>query len=313
MKTILVPLDGSILAEQVLPYVSTLARLLEARICLLRVIADEEDGLLDEPIVAAYSVGTPPATQQVRPAHSLELLQQNAERYLESHAALLHGAGLDVAVDVRYGRAADVIVETALNQHVALIALATHDYRGLKRWVLGSVADNVVHATSIPVLIIRGTARARAPAINRIMVPIDGSALARQALPLATELARSARAELLLLRAVAPAIEGYPSFRPRDERIPQFGAALAALRHQAAIALAAMADELRTPQVTVRTRVVNGHAAEVLLDAAAHCGVDLMVMATHGYGGVRRWALGSVAHKVLHTTATPLILVRAQP
>ena len=74
-----------------------------------------------------------------------------------------------------------------------------------------------------------------------------------------------------------------------------------------------MADELRTPQVTVRTRVVNGHAAEVLLDAAAHCGVDLMVMATHGYGGVRRWALGSVAHKVLHTTATPLILVRAQP
>jgi nucleotide-binding universal stress UspA family protein len=220
MKTILVPLDGSILAEQVLPYVVTLARLLEARICLLRVIPDEEDGLLSETVVAAYGVGTPLATQQARQAQSLELLQQNAERYLESHAALLHGAGLDVAIDVRYGRAADVIVETALNQHVALIALATHDYRGLKRWVLGSVADNVVHATSIPVLIVRGTARARAPAINRIMVPIDGSALARQALPLATELARSARAELLLLRAVAPAIEGYPSFRPRDERVP---------------------------------------------------------------------------------------------
>jgi nucleotide-binding universal stress UspA family protein len=116
MKTILVPLDGSILAEQVLPYVRVLAPLLNARICLLRVVAEpEEDGLLPETIAATYSVSEPLATAHQRWQHSLERLRQNAERYLESHAALLHDDGLDVAVDVRCGPAADVIVEAALN------------------------------------------------------------------------------------------------------------------------------------------------------------------------------------------------------
>ena len=67
------------------------------------------------------------------------------------------------------------------------------------------------------------------------------------------------------------------------------------------------------PTGDVRTRVVNGHAAEVFVDEAAHCEVDLIVMATHGYSGLRRWALGSVADKVLHTTTTPLVLVHGRP
>lgn len=313
MKTILVPLDGSILAEQVLPSVRVLAPFLDARVCLLRVVAEpEEDGLLAETIAATYSVGEPLAAAHQRWQHSLERLRQNAERYLESHAALLHGDGLDVAVEVRCGPAADVIFEAALNHHAALIALASHGYSGLKRWALGSVADKVVRATSIPVLVVRGAAIARAPAIKRIMVPLDGSALARQALPLATELARSARADLLLLHAVAPSIEDYASVSPRDRLMPQLGEVLAALRHQAASDLDTLADELHSHDVTVTTHVVNGHAAEVLVDEAAQRGVDLIVMATHGYGGLRRWALGSVADKVLHATTTPLILVRAR-
>jgi nucleotide-binding universal stress UspA family protein len=180
------------------------------------------------------------------------------------------------------------------------------------RWALGSTTDKVVHATSTPILIVRGAAPARAPAINRIMVPLDGSALARQALPLATELARSARAELLLLQAVAPSIEASPSFPARGQLIPPLGELLAALRHQAASELDALADELLSHIVAVTTHVVNGHAAEVLVDEAAQRGVDLIVMATHGYSGLRRWALGSVADKVLHATTTPLILVRAR-
>jgi nucleotide-binding universal stress UspA family protein len=249
-----------------------------------------------EAIMASYGAGAPLAAQQTREAHSLDLLRQNAERYLDSHAALLRGAGLDIMVDVRWGRAADAITEAALNQHATLIALASHSYRGLKRWALGSVADDVVHATSLPVLILRGAAPTRAPVINRIMVPIDGSALARQALPLATDLARAARAELLLLHAIAPAIADIPRFRAHDQMDSE---------------LEALADEIRAQQVAVRTQVVNGHAAEVLVDAA-QCGVDLIVMATHGYGGLRRWALGSVADTVLHATTTPLVLVRAR-
>ena len=314
MKTILVPLDGSILAEQVLPSVRVLAPLLDARVCLLRVVAEpDEDGLLPETIAATYSVGEPLAMAHQRWRHSLERLRQNAERYLESHAALLHGDGLDVAFDVRCGPAADAIVEAALNHHVALIALASHGYSGVRRWALGSVADRVVRATSIPTLIVRRAAPAQERAIKRIMVPLDGSALAQQALPLATELTRSTHAELLLVRAVVPTIDDCASFSPRHGQLMEYGEVLAALRHQAASDLDTLADQLRSHEVTITTHVVNGHAAEVLVDAAAQRGVDLIVMATHGYGGLRRWALGSVADKVLHAATTPLILVRAQP
>jgi nucleotide-binding universal stress UspA family protein len=146
------------------------------------------------------------------------------------------------------------------------------------------------------------------------MVPLDGSTLARQVLPLAAEVAKLAGAELLLLRAVAATIESYPGFPPMPgQTLPQLGEVLEALRDQAINQLGALADELRTPEMPVKTRVVNGPAAEVLVDEAEQQGVDLIVMATHGYSGVKRWALGSVADKVLHATTTPLLLVRVQP
>src|SRR6266508_3328482 len=70
--------------------------------------------------------------------------------------------------------------------------------------------------------------------------------------------------------------------------------------------------ELRRQHLSVKVAVVNGHAAEVIIDEAARRGADLIVMATHGYSGLRRWAMGSVADKVLHATRTPLVLVRAR-
>jgi nucleotide-binding universal stress UspA family protein len=313
MKTILVPLDGSIQAEQVLPAVRALAPLLGAEIRLLRVIADPPgEGMIAESIAASYGVSDPLVTQQERLRHSLEIMQQNAERYLEGQAALLRDAGLEATIDVRCGPPADVIVETALGLRVAMIAMATHGYSGVRRWALGSVTDKVVHATATPVLVVRGAAHERTPAIKRIMVPLDGSALARQALPLATRLAQSAQAELLLLQAVVPALEAQLGFAPRSRQIPQLAGVLEALHDQAESDLGALAEDLHKRDIVVRMRVVNGHAAEVLVDAAAHEQVDLIVMATHGYSGVKRWALGSVADKVLHAAATPLILIRAK-
>jgi nucleotide-binding universal stress UspA family protein len=135
-----------------------------------------------------------------------------------------------------------------------MIAMATHGYSGLKRWALGSVTDKVVHATSTPVFIARGAAPERAPALKRILVPLDSSALARQALPLATQLARSARAELLLLQAVAPTIEAYPGFPPRGQPIPQLAEVLEALRDQA------MGELGRWPTSCARLRCRSGRA-----------------------------------------------------
>jgi nucleotide-binding universal stress UspA family protein len=313
MKTLLVPLDGSALAEQSLPYARMLATLLGAKVRLLRVITETpNDDFLAESIGAIYGMNDPLIIQRERQQHAFEILRQNAERYLDSHAELMQAEGIDVTIDIRFGAAADVIVEAALGQHVSMIVMATHGYSGFKRWSLGSVTDKVIHATTTPVFVVRADALAHQRPLRRIMVPLDNSALARQALPLATELAKSSGAELLLMQSIAATIEAYPGFPSRGRPIPQLADVLAALRDQAANELGGQADELRAQGVSASTQVVQGHAAEVLVDEAAWRGVDLIVMATHGYSGLKRWALGSVADKVLHATTTPLLLVRAK-
>ena len=156
MKTILVPLDGSALAEQALPYVRTLAPLLGARVQLLNVIVvNPHDGLMAEGIAAAYGVIDPLATQREREYRSLTTLIQHAEGYLDSHASLLRGHGIDVEIEVRCGPAADVIVEAAEGLGISMIAMATHGYKGMKGMLLGSETHRVLMNTEVPVLVFR--------------------------------------------------------------------------------------------------------------------------------------------------------------
>jgi nucleotide-binding universal stress UspA family protein len=314
MKTILVPLDGSALAEQALPYIRTLAPLLGARVRLLNVIVDDQhEGLMAEGVAASYGVIDPLATQREREHRSLTTLTHHAEGYLDSHAMLLRGQGIDVTTDVRCGPAADVIIEAAEGLDIFMIAMATHGYSGLRRWALGSVTDRVVHATATPVFVVRGATPAPVDPVTfkRVMVPLDGSALAAQALPLAADLAERARAELLLMQAVEASIEAYPSIAPlgRPDLMPS--EILRMLRERAGNQLEEQAAMLRGRGLPVATHVVNGHAAEAIIDESARQSVDLLVMATHGYSGLKRWALGSVTDKVLHAATTPLLLVRA--
>ncbi|MEO7911780.1 MAG: universal stress protein [Roseiflexaceae bacterium] len=314
MKTILVPLDGSALAEQALPYVRMLALLLDARVRLLTVIVDSQhESLLAEGIAAAYGAIDPLATLHEREHQALMTLTQHAEGYLDSHAALLRHQGIDTEIDVRCGPAADVIVEAAAGQQIAMIAMATHGYSGLKRWALGSITDKVAHSTTTPVLVVRGTKAApiEPVTLKRVMVPLDGSPLAAQALPLAADLAERARAELLLMQAVEASIQGYPTIAPlsRPDLMPS--EMLGRLRALAGQLLNAQAAMLRDRGLPVTTHVVTGHAAEAIIDEAARQSVDLLVISTHGYSGLKRWALGSVTDKVLHAATTPLLLVHA--
>jgi nucleotide-binding universal stress UspA family protein len=311
MKTIVVPLDGSALAEQVLPYARVLATIMSADIRLLLVISevDRYNLLVQEPaIVESFENAT---AQRARDPNSWAVLRQQAEAYLEVQAAPLREAGLDATIDVRLGTPALAIVNAADQCHAQMIVMATHGYSGLQRWALGSVADKVVQATTAPVMIVRGKQGPPAAdvAIKRLLVPLDGSALARQALPQAVELAVLARAEMVLLNVVVPPLATAPELMTSYER---FDDVLPAIRERLMDELGDLATRLDQQQVTVTPVAAEGFVAETIVDEAAHRGVDLIVMATHGYSGVRRWALGSVADKVLHTTTAPLLLVHVQ-
>jgi nucleotide-binding universal stress UspA family protein len=311
MNSILIPLDGSALAEQILPYARALALHLDTRIRLLRVVPDPEpDSTLADGITGMYGMGEASERQQ-RQQRALEDARANAEGYLVAQAGRLAEYGIDVEIDVRVGSAADNIVEAAASLSPRLIAMATHGYSGLRRWALGSVADRVVHATPVPVLLVRGSEHPPAPSfsLRRILVPLDGSGLSRQALPLASELSSRARADVVLFQSVAPSPETYPSVF--GQPTSRYSSVLAALHEQASRELEALTSELRREDVTVTTSIAHGYAAEAIVDEAARRGASVIVMASHGRGGIRRWALGSVADKVLHATTTPLLLVRA--
>ncbi|HET9224855.1 MAG TPA: universal stress protein [Roseiflexaceae bacterium] len=305
MKTILVPLDGSALAEQTLPYVRMLAPLLGATIHVLRVIPDDEKNALlaSDPAVLREAEATG-APLWEREAGVWDMLRQRAEGYLDAQTIALRTAGFDVRSHVQIGAPAEMISAVAEQIHADLIAMATHGYTGFKRWTLGSVTDKVVQAATTPVFVVPGSATpVGEPQLKRILLPLDGSAFARQALPLATEIAVQACAELLLFQAVLPSVETFHgALLPAD--------AQNMLRDHAREELRALAGELRPYEVPVKTVVVIGYPAEEIVEAAARHQVDLIVMATHGYGGIKRWALGGVADKVLHATPTPLLLVR---
>jgi nucleotide-binding universal stress UspA family protein len=316
MHTILVPLDGSARADQVLPHVAYLARQLRASVHLLRVVPEP---LIDTPLLqdvaavdrVAARVHGPPV---VSPVESLRSYAADDE-----HAAVLalRAQGVDVELEVEVGDPAETIIAIAETRRVAMIAMATHGYGGVRRWALGSVTDKVIQAAPAPVFVVRsaahGVAMQQPLGLRRLLVPLDGSPLAMQALPLATELAAASGAHLILLRALqvgAPIDQPAPLLSDERPRLP--GDTYLEASSQVFAELQALADQLHERHgVVVACNVRPGPAAEAILEEAEQRDVDMVVMATHGYGGLRRWALGSVADKVLHGGETPLLLVRA--
>jgi nucleotide-binding universal stress UspA family protein len=315
MKTILVPLDGSAIAEQVLPYARLLARILTARVHLLAVMTNEQR----QHLIAKYAATPPGEGGRYEMEWDWERRAQTqlsyaAEGYLIGQAQRLRTAGMHATFEVTSGAPAECIVDTAANEPEVLIAMATHGYRGLRRWTLGSVADKVVQSATAPVFLVR-TAEptpANAWSVKRILVPLDGSALAEQALPLAIELARRAQAELILLQVVMPLVEYAAGLSRLTRPLPQSIQFTDVLREQAQQQLATTINRFGTYKIVMTPVVAMGHPAEAIVDVAMERQADLIVMATHGYSGLQRWALGSVADKVLHAATMPLILLHAR-
>ena len=311
MNTLIVPLDGSTIAERVLPHVLQLAPLLRLRVRLLQIIQPfERDDTMLEVFPLVFGSVTRPEQRRAHLNEAEHTMRAHAEAYLDSKARELSDHGLQVSTEVSIGSPAEMIIEAASEEGASLIAMATHGYSGIKRWALGSVTDRVVHASSIPVFVAHGEPQAAgaAPTLRRVLVPLDGSQFAEQALPLAVDLARSAGAELLLLKAIET--RGAPELHSFGRSLPEMEGLLMKLQREALAKLEQRARHLREEGLAVRTLALVGDAAEMIVDQAHEQQADLIVMATHGYSGLQRWTLGSIADKALHASRTPLLLVR---
>jgi nucleotide-binding universal stress UspA family protein len=146
-QKILVPLDGSELAECVLPHVKTMATACDIRqVVLLRVVEPLSAGT-PSPLALDFEVVEFKIIEKAR--------MKTAEEYLARIEAQLSKEGLSVEAKVLTGKPAETISEFAEREKVDLIAIATHGLSGVSRWVFGSVADKIMRSASAPVLLIR--------------------------------------------------------------------------------------------------------------------------------------------------------------
>jgi nucleotide-binding universal stress UspA family protein len=283
---ILVPLDGSPTAEAILPHVCRLAPP-GAEVLLARVVE------------------ITPAFEGLDLTAIHERDRAEAHRYIHERVRDLEAKGIRGRGVVREGATVATLARLAEHEGAGLIALSTHGRTGLSRWIFGSVTQELVRSSPIPILVVRpaeGAADAAGAPPGRILVPLDGSARSSAAVPYAEALARRFEAEIVLLSV-------------RELSVPTVGAAYAEAlepgrRHEEGEeASEVAAQDLARKGVRARALVWEGDPAARILDAGRASSVDLIVMATHGRSGLARWTLGSVTETVLRAATVPVLVV----
>lgn len=297
---ILVPLDGSKLAEQVLPYVATFAAALGSTVELIRCIEPVSPDMAD-------------------PAHGI-LLSQAAESsltrakdYLETISLSLRRAGLLISHAAYEGDPASKILEAAERDPTTLIAMSTHGRSGLTRWVLGSVTSKMLQVTENPMLVIHpqeGAAATGRVKLSHLVVPLDGSRVAEQILPHAIAVAKALKLKVLLVRVTPAPADYYRYMEYPVGRYQDFSKEVDEAAQQDLQDTEAKLLQQDLPQV--ERRLMHGQPAAAVVDVVKEVPESLVAMTTHGRSGVGRWVLGSVADRVVRHTGSPVLLIRAK-
>jgi nucleotide-binding universal stress UspA family protein len=293
-KRMLVPLDGSEVAEVVFPYAREIASRLGAEVILLHIA---NPALRDfQPMNQAYI------------DHAAETVRRGAP------SLVVKGA-------LANGYPSDEIIKFAEENKVDLIVIATHGRSGARRTGMGSVADRVLKAAKIPVVLVPSGDQSAVPfdqwPNKELIVPLDGSELAETVLPHVEALAGAKGlkgARVVLVRACEPpAMPTY--YSPELSEIPlhwgQYAQQETARCKQVSTEyLANVERRLKDRGIDVRSEVLMGKASDEVVNYASKDPHRLVVMATHGRSGLSRLVYGSVALNVLVGVSNPIFLVK---
>ena len=292
---VLIPLDGSPMAEHALAFLPALSRVGQLDVTLVSVTDIPEDVLE----IAA--------SEDAAREHNL------LDTYMRETAATLEGrlGGGTVKAEILRGDAATRILEAATETAPDLLVISTHGRSGIARLRRGAVADKVIRGAPCSVLVVGPRAMQNGkwldeeaePPFQRILVPLDGSDTAKAALAAATELARvfNARIHLIQVMPYVPLASGFWS-TPATlwERALEHGTRY----------FSSVAEELDVPGGVTTSVKVGSPSIEI--DTYIHENdIDLVVMTTQGRGGLARAALGSVTDRVIGS-GPPVLVVRPQ-
>ena len=321
-QRILVPLDGLEGAERAIPIAARIARTSGASIVFIRVVAPPAP-------VGTFGGGIHGTVAMEPEIDASEKDLADAASYLEAITTAFANelAGLKTEIDVATGPTSPTIFSAARDEYVDLIVMCSHGETGLKRWIFGSVAQEAVRHSPVPVLVLNEHGRVPfAPEANhllRVLVALDGSELAETALEPAAQLiaalAPPAQSELHLLRVVdLPSAYGKMKSQAHISDSMQEEA-----RHEAEHYVKAVTGRLCegpfaafklniTSSISVSPDVAGTiiKQAEQARDTETSTGFDVIALATHGRGGLQRLVMGSVTEHILGATRLPLLIVR---
>ncbi len=286
MSNLIVPLDGSELAERALPLAIRIAELTGSGLRLVN---------------AAITPGS------VEVATALGMLFEAGHEYLdEQEAKLRESSVLPVSTRTAISSPAQLILDEAARPTATAVVMSTHGRSGLRRVVLGSVAEWVLRESPIPVYLVPASGPLPDEArIEHILVPLDGSAVAYSVLAPVHELAIEAGAKLTLLRVFAE--DEQLARGPEQSMLDAINDQMIRLDDIAETYFAPIRARLRQDGLTVATEWTVGSAPQEILAAAGRLHADLIAMATHGRSGIDRLRYGSVAESVLRQARMPVM------
>lgn len=300
-RKMLVPLDGSKLAEETFPYAQELAARLNLDLHFLHVSNPIETHLLS--MSQMYVDGIAESVRKQIQKIQTTFVKRETVRSIKVRGKVVTGSP------------ADEILKYAEKNKIDIIMMATQGASGIRRWALGSVTYKVLHTSNLPIWIVRSgispkTTYDKWPQ-RTILVPLDGSELSESAIPHAEELAKqqgSGLVEVVLLRVCeSPSITAdypFPDWKEHVKRQTDW------LKQESHRYLTSLEKRLKDTGIKVQSQVMMGKASDEIIKYTSKKPYTVIVMTTRGHSGLSKWAFGHVTESILYEGNTPLLVIK---
>jgi nucleotide-binding universal stress UspA family protein len=304
-KRLLVPLDTSAVAEIALPYAEEIARHFGSEVILIHV--KNQTDVPDKPERRAYLTRMAATTEQ------------NIKKSMDiPPGEKVKVASAIVGMPRRINHPAEHILDYAEKENISLIVMATHGITGIRRWAMGSTANNVTRAFNRALLLIRTSPDVpRSVHIANMLVTLDGSKQSEAVLPYVETIAAKLKAEIHLLYVVELLYHIYPYSEPLGFygtagmiKVAYNAEEMKPMKEVGEKYIKSVSNKLTAGGIKTDYEVRIGSPGDEIIKVEAEIRPDIVAMSTHGHSGFGRWDHGSITDKVLHAGTTPLLLVR---
>jgi nucleotide-binding universal stress UspA family protein len=302
--TILVPLDGSQLADCVLPHVVAISHPFDAEIILLRMLEKNQAG----------------TSAQMFDLLNWQINKTKSTLYLEKTKARIQSLSVRARTAVIEGLVAEGIIEYAQSHGMKLIVLSSHGRNGLTQWGISSITQKIILSAQTSLLIVRAhqygdhTDELSATALyQNILVPLDGSQRAENVLPIVTQLAHFHKSQVHLAHVVNTP-EMARQMPPTSEDIELANRVVERNREEAANYLEQLKSRSYLEGIAVQTHLITSENTAVALhQLEEQAQIDIVALNAHGYSGNHQWPYGSMVNNFILYGKAPLLIVQDLP